>query len=75
MCLLWLYFLFDWRPKHVTLDLYEVVHTTRQELVTKIIDHLDISGLRNRIIVYVKYKGSNLNTLTSAQKSIVNCEA
>jgi hypothetical protein len=35
----------------------------------------DQYGLRNKIIAYVKDKGSNLNTMTIALKSIVKCEA
>ncbi len=31
-------------------------------------------GLRNKIIAYVKDESSNLNTLTSALKSIIKCE-
>lgn len=38
------------------------------------LEFLDIYGLKNKIITYVKNKGSNLNTLTIVLKSIVKCE-
>jgi len=38
------------------------------------IDLLDAYGLRNKIIIYVKDEGSNLNTLTNALKFVVKCE-
>jgi hypothetical protein len=34
----------------------------------------DQYGLRNKIIVYVKDEGSNLNTMTIALKYVVKCE-
>jgi hypothetical protein len=34
----------------------------------------DQYGLRNKIIVYVKDEGSNLNTMTIALKFVVKCE-
>jgi hypothetical protein len=43
-------------------------------LARKFINLLDAYGLRNKIITYVKDEGSNLNTLTSAFKSVVKCE-
>jgi hypothetical protein len=38
------------------------------------IDLLDAYGLKNKIIIYVKDEGSNLNTLTNALKFVVKCE-
>ncbi len=43
-------------------------------MVKNLLDFLDIYGLKNKIITYVKNKGSNLNTLTIVLKSIVKCE-
>jgi len=50
---------FDWKPKHVTFGLFEL---------------LDAYGLRNKIITYVKDEGSNLIKLTNVLKSIVKYE-
>jgi hypothetical protein len=58
---------FYWKPKQITLGLFETIKTTRQDL-------LDANGLRNKIITYVKDEGSNLNTLTSVLKFAVKCE-
>jgi hypothetical protein len=65
---------FDWKPKHVTFGLFEVVETTWQALARNLIKLLNAYGLKNKIIAYVKDEGSNLNTLTNALKSIVKCE-
>jgi hypothetical protein len=65
----------DWKPKHVTLDLFEAIDITKQALVRNLIDLLDIYGLKNKIITYVKDEGSTLNTLTITLKFIVKCEA
>jgi hypothetical protein len=43
-------------------------------LAKNLIELLDIYGLRNKIIVYVKDEGSNLNTLIDILKSIIQCE-
>ncbi len=65
----------DWKPKHVTLGLFEVIDITKQALARNLIDLLDIYGLKNKIITYVKDEGSTLNTLTITLKFIVKCEA
>lgn len=66
---------FDLRPKHVTLSLFEATNTTRHALARNLIDLLNVYGLKNKIISYVKDEGSNLNTWTSAPKFVVICEA
>ncbi len=43
-------------------------------MAKNLIELLDVYGLRNKIIPYVKDEGSNLNTLTNVLKSIVKCE-
>ncbi len=65
---------FNWKPKQVTLSLFEVVEIIRQVLVRNLIELLDAYGLRNKIITYVKDQGSNLNTLTNALNFVVKCE-
>lgn len=66
---------FDSRPKHVTLSLFEATNTTRHALARNLIDLLNVYGFKNKIIMYVKDEGSNLNTWTSALKFVVICEA
>jgi hypothetical protein len=64
----------NWKPKHVTFGLFEVIETTRQALTKNLIELLDAYGSKNKIITYVKDQGSNLNTLSNAFKSVVKCE-
>jgi hypothetical protein len=66
---------FDLRPKHVTLNLFETTNATRHALTRNLIDLLNVYGLKNKIIMHVKNKGSNLNTLISALIFFVICEA
>jgi hypothetical protein len=54
--------------------LFKVAKIIGQPLPINLIDILDAYGLKNKIISYEKDKGSNLNTLTSALKSIVKCQ-
>jgi hypothetical protein len=54
--------------------LFEAIKIIGQVLARNLIDLLDVYGLRNKIIAYVKDEGSNLNTLTSALKFVVRCE-
>jgi hypothetical protein len=61
----------DWQPKHVTIGLFEVIKTTRQALAKSLTKLFDKYGLKEKIITYVKDKGSNLNAMPSALKSIV----
>ncbi len=45
-----------------------------RQLVRNLTELLDAYGSRNKIIAYVKDKGSNLNTLTNALNFVVKCE-
>jgi len=64
----------DWKPKHVTLGLFEAVEIIKHTLIRILIELLDGYGLRNKIIAYVKDEGSNGNTLINALKFVVKCE-
>jgi hypothetical protein len=55
--------------------LFEATKIIGQALINNLTKLFDQYGLRNKIIAYVKDKGSNLNTMTTALKSIVKCEA
>jgi len=48
-----------WEPTHVIVGIFEIKFL------------LDSSSLLDKVIFYVKDKGSNLSTLTSALKSVV----
>jgi hypothetical protein len=54
--------------------LFEAIKTTRQALFNNLTKLFDQYGLRNKIIVYVKNEGSNLNTMAIALKFVVKCE-
>ncbi len=62
------------KSKHVILGLFEVFEIIRQALTKKLIEFLNEYGLRNKIIEYVKGKGSNLNMMTNAIKFVVKCD-
>jgi len=50
---------FNWKPKHVTLGLFEAPKTSGQTLARNLIQLLDAYHLKNKIIAYVKDEGSN----------------
>ncbi len=54
--------------------MFEVIEIIGQALAKNAIELLNLYGLRNKIITYVKDEGSNLNKLTNALKSIIKCE-
>jgi hypothetical protein len=54
--------------------LFEAIETYGQMLVRNLINLLDKFGLRKKIIAYVKDEGSNLNAMTFALNSVINCE-
>jgi len=62
-------------PKHITIGLFEAFKTSRQTLAISLQDLLKQYGLTKNIVVYVKNEGANLNTMTTALKLIINCEA
>ncbi len=64
----------NWKPKHVTLGLFEAIKTTGQTFAKNLIEFLDEYGFGNKIIAYLKDEGSNLNTLANALKFVVKCE-
>jgi hypothetical protein len=48
---------------------------TKHALGKKLTNLLDEYCLKNKIIAYVKYEGSSLNTMTNVFKFVVKCEA
>jgi len=57
----------------VTVEVFEVQNTTCAIMENQIKILLDSFGLLDKVIVYVKRKGSNLNTLTKILKFAVFC--
>jgi len=45
---------FDSRPKHVTPSLFEATNTTKHALARNLTNLLNVYGLKNKIITYVK---------------------
>jgi len=58
----------------VIIDLFEATKITEQMLVNNLTKLFDQYGLINKIIVYVKDEGSNLNTMRIVLKFVVKCE-
>ncbi len=56
------------------ISLFEAIKTIRQALAKILIELLNKYGLREKIIVYVKDEGSNLNAMIGALKFVVNFE-
>jgi hypothetical protein len=54
--------------------LFEATKIIEQMLVNNLTKLFDQYGLINKIIVYVKDEGSNLNTMRIALKFVVKCE-
>jgi hypothetical protein len=50
----------DWRAKHVTVFLFEVIDTSGMVMALKLQELLDKFVLIDKIITYVKDEGSNL---------------
>jgi len=63
----------NWQPQKKTIDFFEAIKTTRQALSNNLTIFFDQYGLRNKIIIYVKNEGSNLNTMTIVSKFVVKC--
>jgi hypothetical protein len=54
--------------------LFEATKNIEQTLVNNLTKLFDQYGLINKIIVYVKDEGSNLNTMRIVLKFVVKCE-
>jgi hypothetical protein len=50
----------DWEPKHVIVGLFKMINTSGMAMVSKLQKLLDMFILTNKIIIYVKDEGSNL---------------
>jgi thioester reductase-like protein len=59
-----------WEPTHVTVGVFEVQNTTCASMANQVKIIFDSNGLLDKVIAYVKIKGSNLNTLTNVLKKL-----
>jgi len=64
----------NWEPKHVTIGLFEAIETIGQALAIKFNIIVGQVWFKEENIVYVKDERFNFNEITSALKSIINCE-
>ncbi len=62
-----------WEPTHVIVVIFEVHNTIGVAITNQVKVLLDVFGLLNKIIAYVKDEGSNLSTLTLALINVVTC--
>jgi hypothetical protein len=58
----------------VTIGLFETIETISQALAKNLKELLDSYGLSKKIIPYIKDEGTNLNSMTTDLKFVVNCE-
>jgi hypothetical protein len=62
-----------WQPIHVTTGIFEDSNIEGATMVNQVKNLLDSFGLLDKVIAYVKDKGSNLNFLTFALNFVVYC--
>ncbi len=53
----------NWQLKHVTFGFFEAIDIFGKTLAKNLITQLNVYNLKKMIIVYVKDKGSNINTM------------
>jgi hypothetical protein len=58
---------------HVIVRIFEVQNTIDGTMESQVKILLDSFGLLDKVIIYIKNEGSNLNTLTNALKYVVSC--
>jgi hypothetical protein len=64
----------DWVSHHVIVGMFEAPNTSRASLVKQVKYFLATYQLKNKVIIYVKDKGINLNMLAFQLTSVVSCE-
>jgi len=64
----------DWKPKLVTIGLFEAKGSFRVNLVGQLQVLFKKYKFTNKIICYTKYESTNLSTITNALKQIIICE-
>jgi hypothetical protein len=61
-----------WVLCHVTVGLFETIHTSRLVMAIQVKDLLLSYNLLAKLITYVKYKGGNLSTFTQVLTLVVS---
>jgi hypothetical protein len=64
----------DWVLRHVTIGMFETLNTSGIALAKQMKSPLITYQFTNKVIAYVKDKGTNLNMLTFALISVISCE-
>ncbi len=64
----------NWKPRHVTIGLFEANDTTSVGLTKELKAFLEIFGLTSKILCYVKNERTNLETVTTTLKLTISCE-
>jgi hypothetical protein len=62
-----------WEPTHVIVVIFEVHNTIGVAITNQVKVLLDVFGLLDKIIAYVKDEGSNLSILTLVLINVVTC--
>jgi hypothetical protein len=60
-----------WEPYHITIDVFEIVNTSKNAMALQVSDVFVKYGFNAQIIAYVKDEGGNLNTMTNALTFVV----
>jgi hypothetical protein len=63
----------SWEPTHVTMGIFEMHNITNASMANQVKVLLDSFGLLDKIVAYVKAKGSNLFALTITLTIVVSC--
>jgi hypothetical protein len=61
-------------PPHVTIGMFETLNTSKTTLTKQMKAYLATYQLTNKVIAYLKDKGTNLNMFTSTLTSVIFCE-
>jgi hypothetical protein len=64
----------NWVPCHITIKLFKTLDTFGATLIEQVKVLLAKFNLTNKIIVYIKDEGANLNSLTTTLTFVVPCE-
>jgi len=63
----------SWQPIHVTIGIFEDSNIEGATMVNQVKILFDSFGLLDKVVGYVKDKGSNLNILTFALNFVLSC--
>jgi hypothetical protein len=64
----------DWKPHHVTINLFEANDTTRKGLAKQLKVLFESFSLTSKVLCFVKNEGINLIIMAMILKSLISCE-